>query len=109
MGSWFYLYQGSSQAPVAEEKSLPTQSEVTFVIHPFDPNEQFRCSYEIREAGNTIHSPLSNPANFTDCEYWARRRHTRVLWFLTCPIKGDALIRFLEEGSFEERVIVPLQ
>ncbi|KAJ6653271.1 hypothetical protein lerEdw1_009360, partial [Lerista edwardsae] len=65
-GSWFYLYQGDSQFPTAEEKALPTQSEVTFVVHSFDPIEPFRCSYEIREAGKSIHSPLSDPANFTD-------------------------------------------
>ncbi|XP_028559728.2 T-cell-interacting, activating receptor on myeloid cells protein 1-like [Podarcis muralis] len=68
-GSWFYLYQGGSPEAVAEKKALPTQSEVTFEVHNFGPRDQFRCSYEIWEAGKPIRSPLSSLANITEDHY----------------------------------------
>ncbi|XP_061445944.1 alpha-1B-glycoprotein-like [Rhineura floridana] len=68
-GSWFYLYQGPSREPMAEKKALPTQSKVTFAVHSFGPSEQFHCSYEIWEAGKSLHSPLSSPANITEDHY----------------------------------------
>ncbi|XP_042327019.1 immunoglobulin superfamily member 1-like [Sceloporus undulatus] len=68
-GSWFYLYQGSNREPMAEKKALPTQSKMTFAVHAFGPGEQFRCSYEIWEAGKAIHSPLSSPVNITEDHY----------------------------------------
>ncbi|KAL8176717.1 UNVERIFIED_CONTAM: hypothetical protein K2H54_037853 [Gekko kuhli] len=69
-GSLFSLYQGGgSQEPVAEKKALPTESEVSFVVHSSGSSEQFHCSYQVWEAGKTFHSPRSDPANITEDHY----------------------------------------
>ncbi|ETE70650.1 Immunoglobulin superfamily member 1, partial [Ophiophagus hannah] len=68
-GSWFSLYMGDSQKPVAQKKALPTESSATFEVHEVGPDEQFHCSYEIWEAGKAIRSPLSQPANITEMHY----------------------------------------
>ncbi|XP_054850089.1 immunoglobulin superfamily member 1-like [Eublepharis macularius] len=68
-GGWFSLYQGGIQEPVAEKKASPTQSEVTFIVHSSGSSEQFRCSYQVWDAGKTLHSPHSNPVNVTEDHY----------------------------------------
>ncbi|KAG8140506.1 hypothetical protein E2320_003192 [Naja naja] len=40
-GSWFSLYMGGSQKPVAQKKALPTESSATFEVHEVGPDEQF--------------------------------------------------------------------
>ncbi|KAH0626472.1 hypothetical protein JD844_001463 [Phrynosoma platyrhinos] len=54
---------------MAEKKALSTQSKVTFAVQAFGPGEQFRCSFEIWEAGKAIRSPLSSAANITEDHY----------------------------------------
>ncbi|XP_062992967.1 immunoglobulin superfamily member 1-like, partial [Elgaria multicarinata webbii] len=68
-GSWFYLYQGGSREPMADQKAFPGQAEVTFAVDHLGPSEQFYCSYEIWESGKAIRSPLSGPANITEDHY----------------------------------------
>ncbi|XP_077171587.1 T-cell-interacting, activating receptor on myeloid cells protein 1-like [Paroedura picta] len=68
-GSLFSLYQGGRPEPVAEKKALPTQSEVTFVVHSSGSREQFHCIYQVWVAEKSFLSPRSDPANITDDHY----------------------------------------
>ncbi|KAM6452543.1 T-cell-interacting, activating receptor on myeloid cells protein 1 isoform 2-T4 [Liasis olivaceus] len=113
-GSWFYLYMGSSQQPMAQKKALPTESSAIFEVDGVGPDDQFHCSYEIWEAGKTFRSPLSHPANITESHYLkpsiAASPSTDILvgqeWTLCCwaPFSGVSFV-FYQAREFRYEVI----